>query len=192
MMLCLFPYQRVFYALASWCPSQRTYDFSKRRGLVACAQNNDTNGKLLCPNHLRSLPAAPHSDLSARQYKGLFQDMMFERLQDSTFSEDASEVIVQPLPCGTEKANSVTRVVVKHTPRLCNRCASYNLVHSGGAGLRILGRILDHLLAKMILAPRWWSNQPNTQDWRYLLHAVSGVSHHSIQCFSHPSAQIFQ
>ena len=80
--------------------------------------------------------------------RGLFQDMMFERLQNSTFSEDASEVIVQPLPCGTEKANSVARVVVKHTPRLCNRCASYTLVHSGGADLRILGRILDQLLAK--------------------------------------------
>ena len=47
--------------------------------------------------------------------RGLFQDMMFERLLDSTLSEDASEVIVQPLPCGTEKANSVARVVVKHT-----------------------------------------------------------------------------
>ena len=57
--------------------------------------------------------------------RGFFQDMMFERLLDSTFSEDATEVIVQPLYCGTEKANSVARVVVKHTPRLCNRCASY-------------------------------------------------------------------
>ena len=97
-MLCLFPYQRVFYALASWCPSQKTRDNSKRRGLVACVQTYDTNGKLLSPNHLRSLPAAPHSDLSARQYEGLFQDMMFERLQYSTLSEDASKVIVQPLP----------------------------------------------------------------------------------------------
>ena len=35
-MLCLSPYQRVFYALASWCPSQRTRDNSKRRGLIAC------------------------------------------------------------------------------------------------------------------------------------------------------------
>ena len=94
--------------------------------------------------------------------RGLFQDMMFERLHNSTFSEDASEVIVQPLPCGTEKANSVARVVVKLTPRLCNWCASYTLVHSGGPGLRILGRILDQLLANKILAPRWWSNQPNT------------------------------
>ena len=57
--------------------------------------------------------------------RGLFQDMMFERLHDSTFSEDASKVVMQPLPCGTEKANSVARVVVKLTPRLCNRCASY-------------------------------------------------------------------
>ena len=44
---------------------------SKRRGLIACVPNNDTNGKLLSPNHLWSLPAAPHSDLSARQYKGV-------------------------------------------------------------------------------------------------------------------------
>ena len=68
-MLCLSPYQRVFYTLASWCPSQRTRDNSKRRGLTACIFN--TYGKLLSPNHLRSLPAAPHSDLSARQYKGV-------------------------------------------------------------------------------------------------------------------------
>ena len=43
---------------------------SKRHGLIACVQT-DTNGKLLSPNHLWSLPAAPHSDLSARQYKGV-------------------------------------------------------------------------------------------------------------------------
>ena len=42
---------------------------SKRRGLIACVFN--TYGKLLSPNHLWSLPAAPHSDLSARQYKGV-------------------------------------------------------------------------------------------------------------------------
>ena len=102
-MLCLYPYQRVFYALASWYPSRRTRDNSKRRGLIACVFN--TYGKLLSPNHLRSLPAAPHSDLSARQYKGFFQDMMFERLHDSTLSEDATEVIVQPLPYGTFKQN---------------------------------------------------------------------------------------
>ena len=70
-MLCLSPYQRVFYALASWCPSRRTRDFSKRRGLIACVQTTTPTAELLGPNHLRSLPAAPHSDLSARQYKGV-------------------------------------------------------------------------------------------------------------------------
>ena len=40
--------------------------------------------------------------------RGLFQDMMFERLRDSTFSEDASEVLVQPLPCGTIRKNKMT------------------------------------------------------------------------------------
>ena len=51
--------------------SQGQGTISKRRGLIACVPNNDTNGKLLSPNHLWSLPAAPHSDLSARQYKGV-------------------------------------------------------------------------------------------------------------------------
>ena len=32
---------------------------------------------------------------------------------------------------------------------------------------------------KKILAPRWCSYLPNTLDWRYTLHAVGGVSHHS-------------
>ena len=56
--------------------------------------------------------------------RGLFQDTMFDRLHNSTLSEDASEVLVQPLPCSTEKATSVGRVVAKPTPRLCSRCAS--------------------------------------------------------------------
>ena len=71
-MLCLSPYQRVFYALASWCPSQRTRDSSKTlRPYSLCPKVSNTNDKLLSPNHLRSLPAAPHSDLSACQYKGV-------------------------------------------------------------------------------------------------------------------------
>ena len=71
-MLCLSPYQRVFYALASWCPSQRTRDSSKTpRPISLCPKVSNTNGKLLSPNHLRSLPTAPHFDLSARQYKGV-------------------------------------------------------------------------------------------------------------------------
>ena len=60
-----------FYALASCYPSQRINDFSKRRGLIACVQTTTPTAKLLCPNHLRSLTAAPNSDLSARQYKGV-------------------------------------------------------------------------------------------------------------------------
>ena len=98
---------------------------SKRRGLIACVPNNDTNGKLLSPNHLWSLPAALTLTFLLVSTRGLFQDMMFDRLHYSTLSEDASEVCVQPFPYGTEKANSVARVVVKPTPRLCGRCASY-------------------------------------------------------------------
>ena len=65
-------YQRVFYALASWCPSQRTRDSSKTpRPNSLCPKVSNINLKLLSPNHLRSLPAAPYSDLSARQYKGV-------------------------------------------------------------------------------------------------------------------------
>ena len=44
---------------------------SKRRGLIACVRTMTPTAKLLSPNHLWSLPAAPHSDLSARQYKGV-------------------------------------------------------------------------------------------------------------------------
>ena len=146
------PHQRVFYALASCCPSQRTLDYSKRRGLIACVQT-----KTPTANFWDQIISDPYRRPLTLTYllvstRGLFQDMVFERLHDSTFSEDASEVIVQPLPCGIEKANSMARVVVKLTPRLCNRCARYTLIHSGGAGLRILGRILDLLLAKKDLS----------------------------------------
>ena len=116
------PISVFFYALASWCPSQRTRDNSKRRGLIACVFN--TYGKLLSPNHLWSLPGALNLTYLHVSTRGLFQDMMFDRLLHSTLSEDASEVLVQPLHCGIEKANSMTRVVVKPTPRLCSRCAS--------------------------------------------------------------------
>ena len=71
MMLCLSPYQRVFYALASWCPSRRTYDFSKRRGLIACVQTTTPTANFCAQIINWSLPAAPHSDLSAHQYKGV-------------------------------------------------------------------------------------------------------------------------
>ena len=42
-----------------------------QRPYSLCPKVSNTNGKLLSPNHLRSLPAASHSDLSARQYKGV-------------------------------------------------------------------------------------------------------------------------
>ena len=54
-MLCLFPYQRVFYALASSCPSQRTRDFSKRRGLVACVLNEQHQRQTCFENILESI-----------------------------------------------------------------------------------------------------------------------------------------
>ena len=44
---------------------------SKRRGLRTCVRTMTPTAKLLSPNHLWSLPAAPQSDLSARQYKGV-------------------------------------------------------------------------------------------------------------------------
>ena len=124
-MFCLSPYQRVFYALASWCPSRRTRDNSKRRGLIACVlkwatQTANFWAQIILDPYRRPLTLT----FLLVSTRGLFQDMMIERLHDSTFSEDASEVIVQSLPCGTEKANSVARVVVKHIQRLCNRCAS--------------------------------------------------------------------
>ena len=98
---------------------------SKRRGLIACVLKWATPtanfwAQIILDPYRRPLTLT----FLLVSTRGLFQDMMFERLRDSTFSEDASEVIVQPLPCGTEKANSVARVVVKHTPRLCNQCAS--------------------------------------------------------------------
>ena len=125
MMLCHSPYQRVFYALASCCTSQRTNDFSKRRGLIACTRTTTPTANFCAQIILDPYRRPLTLIFLLISTRGLFQDMMFERLHGNTFSEDASEVIVQPLPCGTEKANSVARVVVKHTPRLCNRCASY-------------------------------------------------------------------
>ena len=97
---------------------------SKRRGLEAYVQTTTSTAnfwaQIILDPYRRPLTLT-FLNVSTR---GLFQDMMFERLQDSTLSEDTSEVIVQPLPCGTGKATSVARVVVKPTPRLCSRCAS--------------------------------------------------------------------
>ena len=95
-MLCLIPISVFFTHSLRVVFRKGQGTVSKRRGLLACVLNNDTYGKLLSPNHLWSLPAAPHSDLSARQYKGVFRDVMFDRLLSSTLSEDTSEVLVQP------------------------------------------------------------------------------------------------
>ena len=123
-MLCLSPYQRVFYALASWCPSQRTRDCLQTPRPKAYVQTMTPTAnfwaQIIFDPYRRPLTLT-FLHVSTR---GLFQDTMFERLHNSTFSEDASEVLVQPLYCGTEKATSVARVVVKPTPRLCSRCAS--------------------------------------------------------------------
>ena len=123
-MLCLSPYQRVFYALASWCPSQRTRDNSKRRGLIACVRTMTPTANFWAQIILDPYRRPLTLTFLLVSTRGLFQDMMLDRLLDSTLSEDASEVLVQPLNCGTEKATSVARVVAKPTPRLCNRCAS--------------------------------------------------------------------
>ena len=100
--------------------------------------NNDINGKLLSPNHLWSLPAAPHSDPSACQYKGVIPgfDVRPSASQHvirgcfRSFSATASLQHREGKLCG-----SCSR---KTYPRLCSRCASNTLIHSGGAGLMIL------------------------------------------------------
>ena len=98
---------------------------SKRRGLVTYVQTTTPTAnfwaQIIFDPYRRPLTLT----FLLVSTRGLFQDVMFDRLQYSTLSEDASEVLVQPLPCDTEKANSVARVVVKLTPRLCSRCASY-------------------------------------------------------------------
>ena len=96
---------------------------SKRRGLKACVRKTRTANfwAQIIFNPYRRPLTLTFLHVSTR---GLFQDTMFDRLHYSTLSEDASEVLVQPLPCGTEKANSVARAVAKPTPRLCSLCAS--------------------------------------------------------------------
>ena len=97
---------------------------SKRRGLIAYVQTTTPTAnfwaQIIFDPYRR--PLTPTFLLVG--IRVLFQDVMFERLHYSTLSEDTSEVIVQPLPCGTEKATSVARVVAKPTPRLCNRSTS--------------------------------------------------------------------
>ena len=104
------PHQRVFYAPASCCPSQRTNDSSKRRGLIACAQTMTPTAKLLCPNHLRSLPAALHSDLSARQYKGVIPGY------------DVRTSAIQHVFRGCIRSYSATASLRHREGKLCGSC----------------------------------------------------------------------
>ena len=75
------PHQRVFYALASWCPSQRTRDYSKRRGLIACVQTTTPTAnfwaQIILDPYRRPLTLT-FLHVSTR---GLFQNMMFEHLR---------------------------------------------------------------------------------------------------------------
>ena len=78
----------------------------KRRGLIACVLNEQHKrqnfwAQIIIDPYRRPLTLT----FLLVSTRGLFQDMMFERLRDSTFSEDASEVTVQPLPCGTKYYN---------------------------------------------------------------------------------------
>ena len=117
---------------------------------------------------------------------------MFDRLRNSTLSEDTSEVLVQLLYCSTEKATSVARVVVKLTPRLCVGVLATPKFTQEAQALWYMEYHWSSFRQKKDLTPRWCSYLPNTLDWRYALLTISGVPHHSIQCFSHPSVQIFQ
>ena len=75
---------------------------SKRRGLIACVPTMTPTAnfwaQIIFDPYRRPLTLT----FLLVSTRGLFQDMMFDRLHHSTLSEDASEVLVQPLPCGTE------------------------------------------------------------------------------------------
>ena len=86
----------------------------KRRGLIVCVLKWAAQTANFWAQIIWSLPAALTLTFLLVSTRGLFRDMMFERLRDSTFSEDASEVIVQPLPCSTKSLNiSQDRFVIR-------------------------------------------------------------------------------
>ena len=76
---------------------------SKRRGLLACVQTTTPTAnfwaQIIFDPYRRPLTLT----FLLVSIRGLFQDVMFDRLHYSTLSEDASEVLVQPLPCGTNE-----------------------------------------------------------------------------------------
>ena len=98
-MLCLSSYQRVFYALASWCPRKDKGQLQNAAALYPVYSTQTANfwAQIILDPYRRLLIVT----FLLFSKRGLFQDMMFERLHDSTFSEDAPEVIVQPFPYGT-------------------------------------------------------------------------------------------
>ena len=123
-MLCLSSYQR-FFTHSLHDVLARTRDSSKTpRPCSLCPKVSNTNGKLLSPNHLRSLPTPPHSDLSARQYKGVIPgyDVRTSAWQHvfrgcfRSYSATSSLRHWEGKLCG-----SCGR---KTHPRLCRRCAS--------------------------------------------------------------------
>ena len=82
---------------------------SKRRGLIACVlkwatQTANFWAQIIFDPYRRPLTLT----FLLVSTRGLFQDTMFDRLHYSTLSEDASEVLVQPLPCGTVFWNNLT------------------------------------------------------------------------------------
>ena len=105
----------VFFTYSLHDVLARTRDSSKRRGLIACVLKWATQ----TANFWTQIILDPYQRPLTLTFllvstRGLFQDMMFERLLDSTFSEDASEVIVKPLPCGTFSIHILTNNTSKN------------------------------------------------------------------------------
>ena len=97
---------------------------SKRRGLIACVQTTTPTANFWAQiifDPYRRLLTLTYLRVSTRR---LFQDTMFDRLHTQNAIRGYFRSFSATAYCGIEKANSMARVVVKPTPRLCNRCAS--------------------------------------------------------------------
>ena len=97
---------------------------SKRRGLIACVQTTTPTANFWAQiifDPYRRLLTLTYLHVSTRR---LFQDTMFDRLHTQHAIRGYFRSFSATAYCGIEKANSMARVVVKPTPRLCNRCAS--------------------------------------------------------------------
>ena len=91
---------------------KRTRDNSKRRGLIACVQTTTPTANFWAQIILDPYRRPLTLTFLLVSTRGLFQDMMFDRLLDSTLSEDASEVLVQPLHCGTKILNMIVTLTI--------------------------------------------------------------------------------